>query len=127
MLTWNVLAAVMRHHTLQALGSRHMSQILMKQLSTRNVVKCLCTSSGAGKTKGEQSIADQLKSKFPSAKIIDVNDISGGCGSMYDIIIETAEFKGMSKVNQHRKVTEALSEQIKEMHGLRIHTVVGES
>lgn len=33
-------------------------------------------------TEGEKRIADVLKKQFPLAKAIEVNDISGGCGSM---------------------------------------------
>ena len=41
---------------------------------------------------------------------------------MYEIYVETSEFQGLNTVKQHRLVTEALKTQIKEMHGLRIHT-----
>lgn len=49
---------------------------------------------------------------------------AGGCGAMFEIYIETPEFKGLSTVKQHRLVTEALRTQIKEMHGVRIHTKI---
>ena len=41
---------------------------------------------------------------------------------MYEIQIETSEFVGLSTVKQHRLVNDALKAQIKEMHGVRIHT-----
>lgn len=53
--------------------------------------------------------------------------MSGGCGAMYEIHVESADFKGLSTIKQHRLVTETLKEQIKEMHGLRISTVVDSS
>lgn len=43
---------------------------------------------------------------------------------MYEIIIESSEFQGVSRVKQHQLVTDALKEQIKEMHGIRIQTIV---
>lgn len=46
----------------------------------------------------------------------------GGCGAMYEIFVETSEFKGLNTVKQHRLITEALKSEIKDMHGVRIHT-----
>lgn len=53
-----------------------------------------------------------------------VNDISGGCGSMYEIYVETVEFKGLSTIKQHRLITETLKSEIKDMHGVRINTAI---
>ena len=64
-----------------------------------------------------------LKEKFPLATDIAVVDISGGCGSMYEIYVESPEFKGMRLVKQHKMVNEALKGEIREMHGLRISTM----
>lgn len=58
------------------------------------------------------------------AKDIQVSDVSGGCGAMYEIHVESVDFKGLSTIKQHRLVTDTLKEQIKEMHGVRISTVV---
>lgn len=43
---------------------------------------------------------------------------------MYEIVVESLDFKGLSRVKQHQLITDALKEQIKEMHGLRIQTTV---
>ena len=76
-------------------------------------------------TDGEQLIRKLLEAKFPQAKTIEVEDISGGCGSMYQIIVESTEFKGMRKVKMHQMVNDCLQKEIKHnMHGLRIHTAV---
>lgn len=53
-----------------------------------------------------------------------VVDISGGCGAMYEIVVESNEFKGLSIVKQHRMITDTLKTEIKDMHGLRIHTSI---
>merc|ERR1711959_523965 len=47
-----------------------------------------------------------------------VKDISGGCGSMYEIYVASDDFKGMSLVKQHKKVKAVLAADIKDMHGL---------
>ncbi|XP_076879789.1 bolA-like protein 3 [Brachyhypopomus gauderio] len=71
---------------------------------------------------GEVRIANILKEKFPLASSLKVVDISGGCGAMYEIHIESDEFRGKRTVQQHQLVNQALEEEIKAMHGLRIFT-----
>lgn len=51
-------------------------------------------------------------------------DISGGCGAMYEISVESKEFVGLSRVKQHRMITDTLKNEIKDMHGLRIQTSI---
>ncbi|XP_010226226.1 PREDICTED: bolA-like protein 3 [Tinamus guttatus] len=47
-----------------------------------------------------------------------------GCGAMYEIHIESEEFREKRMVQQHQMVNQALSEEIKAMHGLRIFTSI---
>ncbi|XP_017782858.1 PREDICTED: bolA-like protein 3 [Nicrophorus vespilloides] len=79
---------------------------------------------GQNKATSEQELKDILKARFPGATEIKVEDVSGGCGAMYDIMVETVEFKGLSIVKQHRAITDSLKEQIKLIHGLQIETKV---
>lgn len=58
------------------------------------------------------------------AEKIEVEDVSGGCGAMFEVYVKDAEFKGLNTVKQHRIVTATLQEEIKNMHGIRIHTEV---
>uniref|UniRef100_A0A3B5LUU2 BolA-like protein 3 n=1 Tax=Xiphophorus couchianus TaxID=32473 RepID=A0A3B5LUU2_9TELE len=76
----------------------------------------------SSQTDGEERIATILKDKFPLASKLKVTDISGGCGAMYEIHIESSEFKGKRTVQQHQLVNQALKEEIQSMHGLRIFT-----
>ncbi|XP_034237021.1 bolA-like protein 3 [Thrips palmi] len=71
---------------------------------------------------GEDKLKTILQKSFPNAKVIEVVDISGGCGAMYDITVLAPELKGLSIVKQHRMINEVLKEEIKDMHGLRINT-----
>ena len=74
-------------------------------------------------TEGEVKLTSILKAKFPKAKSIVVNDISGGCGSMYEVYVESSEFNKMRTVKQHQMVNKALHTEITQnMHGLRIFT-----
>jgi len=72
----------------------------------------------------EAHLANLLRTKFLGATDVQVVDVSGGCGSMYEVFVEAVDFRGLRMIQQHKLVTEALKEEIKEMHGLRISTAV---
>ncbi|XP_069812905.1 LOW QUALITY PROTEIN: bolA-like protein 3 [Dendropsophus ebraccatus] len=91
---------------------------------TRTCVLCNLRRSFASKTVGEDRITEVLKTKFPLASCVRVVDISGGCGAMYEVHVESEEFKNKRTVQQHQMINEALQEEIKSMHGLRIFTSV---
>ena len=85
-------------------------------------LRCLSDEASASPSTAEMSLINILKDKFPSATDIAVVDISGGCGSMYEVYVESPDFKGIRLVRQHQMVSEALKGEIKEMHGIRIST-----
>lgn len=43
---------------------------------------------------------------------------------MYNIQVESIDFKGLSTIKQHRLITETLKTEIKDMHGIRIFTSI---
>lgn len=51
-----------------------------------------------------------------------VQDISGGCGSMYALDIESPKFKGLTVIKQHKLVNELLKEEIESWHGVQLRT-----
>lgn len=65
-----------------------------------------------------------LRDKFPKARLIEVTDVSGGCGAMFEVNVVSQEFQGLNTVKQHRLINEVLKEEIKDMHGIRIHTSI---
>ncbi|XP_076990713.1 bolA-like protein 3 isoform X1 [Tamandua tetradactyla] len=60
----------------------------------------------ASQTEGELKVTRILKEKFPRATAVKVTDISGGCGAMYEIKIESEEFKEKRTVQQHQMVNQ---------------------
>ncbi|XP_030879139.1 bolA-like protein 3, partial [Leptonychotes weddellii] len=60
----------------------------------------------ASQTEGELRVTQILKERFPGATAIQVTDISGGCGAMYEIRIESEEFKEKRTVQQHQMVNQ---------------------
>lgn len=45
-----------------------------------------------------------------------------GCGASYEIIVVSDEFGKMRTVNQHRLVSDALRQQLPNIHAIRIFT-----
>ena len=81
-------------------------------------------SSNQNPTDGEQLLTSILMKTFPKASEIKVNDISGGCGEMYEVYVTSVDFQGKRTLQQHKQVTEALKNEVPKMHGLRIFTSV---
>ncbi|KAJ8086342.1 hypothetical protein PM082_005165 [Marasmius tenuissimus] len=77
----------------------------------------------SGLSEGEQHIYSKLTEKFSPSQL-QVQDVSGGCGSFYAITIASDAFKGLTMVKQHRLVTETLKKEIDGIHGLQIKTIV---
>ncbi|BGP40229.1 hypothetical protein JCM10449v2_004187 [Rhodotorula kratochvilovae] len=74
-----------------------------------------------GLSDGEKLLKDKLEQELKGAKV-QVQDVSGGCGSFYAISVEHESFKGLSTIKQHRLVNELLKDEIKGMHGLQLKT-----
>ena len=53
---------------------------------------------------GGDAIKQVLKRSFPKAADIVVQDISGGCGAMFEVYVVSDEFKGVTRVKQHLAV-----------------------
>ncbi|XP_012275598.1 bolA-like protein 3 isoform X2 [Orussus abietinus] len=79
-----------------------------------------------GGKQAEQKMLEILRNKFPNAQVIEVTDVSGGCGAMFEVNVTAPEFQGLSTIKQHRIINEALKNEIKDMHGIRIHTSIPE-
>jgi len=74
----------------------------------------------------DEHIRKLLTQRFPAATSLSVNDVSGGCGAMFEVCVEAPDFRGLSVVKQHRLVTQALAVEIADMHGIRIFTTASE-
>lgn len=108
--------------------------------STRDLFRYASMTSSASTTAGEKKLNEILKKRFPNARLIDVKDTScnyrmnsfhsimtlslvlAGCGASYEIVVVSEEFEKMRTVNQHRLVSEALSQQLPNIHAIRIFT-----
>lgn len=71
----------------------------------------------------ESEIWDRLVREFDPAELV-VQDISGGCGSMYGIEISSAKFRGANMLKQQRMVNAVLGDLMKGWHGCQLKTKV---
>lgn len=64
-----------------------------------------------------------LRTSFPEASELDVADRTGG-GDHFQVTLTSSRFDGLSLVEQHRLVYEALAEPLRDgtIHELRIKT-----
>ena len=64
-----------------------------------------------------------LRTAFPDADELRVDDRTGG-GDHFQVTVATARFAGLSLLDQHRLVNEALAEPLRDgtIHELRIKT-----
>ncbi|CAN9286239.1 unnamed protein product [Alternaria alternata] len=69
----------------------------------------------------ELHVFNKIKSELEPVKL-EVQDISGGCGSMYAIQVESPKFKGLTVIKQHKLVNEVLKDEIKSWHGVQLRT-----
>ncbi|KAF7998946.1 hypothetical protein HF325_006478 [Metschnikowia pulcherrima] len=59
----------------------------------------------------KEIIAERLE-----AALVQVEDMSGGCGQAFAVIIVSPKFKGKNKLMRHRMVNTALKEEIAAIH-----------
>ncbi|KAF2751454.1 bola-like protein [Sporormia fimetaria CBS 119925] len=69
----------------------------------------------------ERHIFDKIRAELDPVKL-EVQDISGGCGSMYALEIVSPKFKGLTIVKQHKLVNSILADEIKSWHGVQLRT-----
>ncbi|KAI7901245.1 bola protein [Cokeromyces recurvatus] len=63
--------------------------------------------------------ADHLKSVITErlqAQHVEIEDLSAGCGQMFEVIIVSPIFEGKRLLARHRIVNEALKEEISKVH-----------
>ncbi|KAI5949418.1 hypothetical protein KGF54_005653 [Candida jiufengensis] len=90
-----------------------------QRLLFSNIIRRSYTTQNMGEY--ETKIYDILNSEFQPTNL-KVQDVSGGCGSMFAIFVESSKFKGLPMIKQHRLVNDLLKDEIKQWHGLQLKT-----
>ncbi len=69
-----------------------------------------------------KAIRDRLTDAM-KPELLDVQDVSGGCGAFFKLLVVTDAFEGKTTVARHRLVQALLKEDIKSMHGITMTTL----
>lgn len=69
------------------------------------------TTSGVSKESLDQAIRSRL-----AASHVEIEDISGGCGQAYEVIIVSPAFAGKRTLQRHKMVNAALKDEIAAVH-----------
>ncbi|KAK4079126.1 hypothetical protein Trihar35433_231 [Trichoderma harzianum] len=121
-LTTTNKASPQRARFLSSTTSRQFSSTPLQKYSSPSTNEQL-EEQEADMSPAEASIAAILAEKLNPTSLL-VQDISGGCGSMYAIDITSPVFKGLNMLKQQRMVNAALGDLVKEWHGVQIRTRV---
>jgi stress-induced morphogen len=70
-----------------------------------------------------ETLEELLRGAFPDAPVLSVVDRTGG-GDHFQVVVESGRFSGLTLVEQHRLVYDALAEPLRDgtIHELRIRT-----
>ncbi|KAK1833665.1 bola protein [Podospora conica] len=76
-------------------------------------------------TEGESQVWDKVVAELAPVEL-QVQDVSGGCGSMYAIDVSSEQFRGLNMLKQQRLVNTVLADMVKQWHGVQLRTRVPE-
>ncbi|KAJ1876330.1 hypothetical protein LPJ57_004544 [Coemansia sp. RSA 486] len=71
----------------------------------------------------KEIIEQRINENIGDIQLIQTEDLSGGCGSMFNLLIVSDKFKGLTRLKQHRLVHQALGEITKEIHALTLVSI----
>ncbi|KAI8087593.1 bola protein [Gilbertella persicaria] len=71
----------------------------------------MSTNSGITADSLKASIIERLEAQY-----VQVEDLSAGCGQMFEVIIVSPVFEGKRLLARHKLVNEALKEEISKVH-----------
>ncbi|CAD7932205.1 unnamed protein product [Amoebophrya sp. A25] len=74
----------------------------------------------------EASVAATLQSAFGNDAQVKVIDRSGGCGTSYEIQVESTKFEGKSRLQRERLVQQPIRAEIEKWHAVTIKTYLPE-
>ncbi|KAJ2688174.1 BolA-like protein [Coemansia sp. RSA 1285] len=67
-----------------------------------------------------EEIETKLKENLLPGALVHVEDISGGCGNSYELLVVSDEFDKKSPLMRHRKIHGILKEEVPLIHALTL-------
>lgn len=69
----------------------------------------------------QRILTDKLTKALKPTQL-SIVDKSGGCGSFFEIHVESEAFHNLSKVKQQQMVYNSIKDEMKEIHGVNLFT-----
>merc|ERR1719265_1684893 len=94
-------------------------------VSRPSVLSSIQFSSSTSSASDAEQLTATIESKLTEAlspSVLQVVDISGGCGTSFAVQIESSAFCGLPLIKQHRLVNETIAEEIAGIHALQLST-----
>ncbi|KAL8286392.1 hypothetical protein RQP46_004409 [Phenoliferia psychrophenolica] len=64
----------------------------------------------------QETLEAKIRLVIPDLTHVQVFDVSGGCGSMFEVVIVSPSFEGKTTLKRHREVNALLKDEIAELH-----------
>lgn len=95
----------------------HMSRLPVSSQFIANSMRLYTETHTSEEIRIHKKLVDALETEE-----VRVQDVSGGCGSMYAIHVTSPKFNNLTTIKQHQLVNEILKEDIPKWHGLQLRT-----
>merc|ERR1712194_180336 len=87
--------------------------------------RCFSSNDLGSSEKYEAEIGETIRSALGAeSTVVNVKDVSGGCGTSYEITVESKAFEGVSRIARERMVQSPIMGEIKKWYAVTIRTVV---
>lgn len=105
----------------QAAGLPHQRMVMAQRSinQLRHISQTSARHDASTPAEKQDKIIRTLTEKFTPSDL-QVQDISGGCGSFFAIMLKSKEFKGKSTIQAHRMVNKEIKDVIQDIHGLQV-------
>jgi len=70
----------------------------------------------------EESLRGLLIGAIKDISVLEVEDLSGGCGAKFNVLCVSDSFEGVSMIERHRLVHLALVDAMETIHALELKT-----
>ncbi|KAI3651399.1 hypothetical protein MP228_003741 [Amoeboaphelidium protococcarum] len=64
----------------------------------------------------ESSMKSKIQQSISPLNHLEIHDVSGGCGTSFELLIVSPSFEGKNTLARHRLINSLLETEIKQMH-----------
>ena len=60
----------------------------------------------------ESLLSETIGASLSAVDVLSVSDLSDGCGSKFSVVVVSSDFSGVTLINRHKRVHEAIGEEL---------------